>query len=171
MNSAEAVVRGHKSGLLSTSDYNNLCQCETLEDVKLHLVSTLRVSSKSPPLALQRALLGPPDVLCLPSAADRFCTCHTHPVWIQSTIRSRISADRSCAGVVHQLRLPVLLQSSTDYGPYLANEASPLHTTTIVERCTEKLVDDWNKMRANVSSNCLLKGPFAHMDSKGCWHL
>lgn len=72
----EAVVRGHKSGLLSTSDYNNLCQCETLEDVKLHL-------------------------------------------------------------------------SSTDYGPYLANEASPLHTTTIVERCTEKLVDDWNKMRAN----------------------
>ncbi len=43
------------------------------------------------------------------------------------------------------------LQSSTDYGPYLANEASPLHTTTIVERCTEKLVDDWNKMRANVS--------------------
>jgi len=72
----EAVVRGHKSGLLSTADYNNLCQCETLEDVKLHL-------------------------------------------------------------------------SSTDYGPYLANEASPLHTTTIVERCTEKLVDDWNKMRAN----------------------
>ena len=37
--SAEAVVRGHKSGLLSTSDYNNLCQCESLEDVKLHLVS------------------------------------------------------------------------------------------------------------------------------------
>ena len=43
------------------------------------------------------------------------------------------------------------VQTSTDYGPYLANEASPLHTTTIVERCTEKLVDDWNKMRANVS--------------------
>ena len=36
---AEAVVRGHKSGLLSTSDYNNLSQCETLDDVKLHLVS------------------------------------------------------------------------------------------------------------------------------------
>lgn len=43
------------------------------------------------------------------------------------------------------------LQSGSDYGPYLANEASPLHTTTIVERCTEKLVDDWNRMRANVS--------------------
>ena len=43
------------------------------------------------------------------------------------------------------------LQSGSDYGPYLANEASPLHTTTIVERCTEKLVDDWTRMRANVS--------------------
>ena len=41
-------------------------------------------------------------------------------------------------------------QTGTDYGPYLANEPSPLHTTTIVDRCTEKLVDDWNKMRANV---------------------
>ena len=44
----------------------------------------------------------------------------------------------------------LLLQTGTDYGPYLANEPSPLHTTTIVDRCTEKLVDDWNKMRANV---------------------
>lgn len=36
---AEAVVRGHKSGLFTSADYNNLCQCETLEDIKLHLVS------------------------------------------------------------------------------------------------------------------------------------
>ena len=35
---AEAVVRGHKLGLLTTADYNNLCQCETLEDIKLYLV-------------------------------------------------------------------------------------------------------------------------------------
>ncbi len=45
----------------------------------------------------------------------------------------------------------LLMQTSTDYGPYLANEPTPLHTTTIVDRCTEKLVDDWNKMRTNVS--------------------
>ncbi|MEW5309720.1 MAG: hypothetical protein WDW38_001583 [Sanguina aurantia] len=70
----EGVVRGHRSGLLTASDYNNLVQCETLEDIKLNL-------------------------------------------------------------------------SATDYGPYLANEASPLHTTTIVERCTEKLVHDWTYMR------------------------
>ena len=36
---SEAVVRGHKSGLFSAADYNNLCQCESLEDIKLHLVS------------------------------------------------------------------------------------------------------------------------------------
>lgn len=72
----EAVVRGHKSGLLTSADYNNLCQCESLEDIKLHL-------------------------------------------------------------------------QSTDYGPYLANVASPLHTTTIVEQCTEKLTEDWARMRCN----------------------
>ena len=36
---ADAVVRGHRSGLLTTADYNNLCQCETLDDIKLNLVS------------------------------------------------------------------------------------------------------------------------------------
>ena len=39
---AEAVVRGYKLGLLTTSDYNNLCQCETLEDIKLYLVGAAR---------------------------------------------------------------------------------------------------------------------------------
>ena len=42
------------------------------------------------------------------------------------------------------------LQAATDYGPYLANEASPLYTTTIVEKCTQKLVEDWNRMRCQV---------------------
>ncbi|CAM6083983.1 unnamed protein product [Calypogeia fissa] len=74
----EAIVRGYRAGLLTAADYNNLCQCETLEDVKLHL-------------------------------------------------------------------------SSTDYGPYLANEPSPLHTTTIVEKCTQKLVDEYNFMLTQVS--------------------
>lgn len=35
---AEAIVRGHKAGLFSAAEYNNLCQCESLEDIKLHLV-------------------------------------------------------------------------------------------------------------------------------------
>ena len=41
---ADAVVRGHRSGLLSTADYNNLCQCESLDDIKLNLVRDLVLS-------------------------------------------------------------------------------------------------------------------------------
>ncbi|RWW72040.1 hypothetical protein BHE74_00020194 [Ensete ventricosum] len=36
----EAIVRGHRSGLLNAADYNNLCQCETLDDIKMHLSAT-----------------------------------------------------------------------------------------------------------------------------------
>ncbi|WVZ05817.1 hypothetical protein V8G54_019163 [Vigna mungo] len=36
----EAIVRGHRAGLLTTADYNNLCQCETLDDIKMHLSAT-----------------------------------------------------------------------------------------------------------------------------------
>eukprot|EP00897_Mesotaenium_endlicherianum_P007216 jgi/Mesen1/6522/ME000332S05524 len=72
----EAIVRGHRGSLLTAADYNNLCQCETLEDIKMHL-------------------------------------------------------------------------TGTDYGPSLQNEPSPLHTTTIVEKCTQKLVDDYSHMRTH----------------------
>eukprot|EP00475_Leptophrys_vorax_P037059 TRINITY_DN63386_c0_g1_i1.p1 TRINITY_DN63386_c0_g1~~TRINITY_DN63386_c0_g1_i1.p1 ORF type:complete len:352 (-),score=33.85 TRINITY_DN63386_c0_g1_i1:252-1307(-) len=74
----EAIVRGYRSGLLTAADYNNLCQCETLEDIKLHL-------------------------------------------------------------------------TGTDYGSFLQNEPSPLHTTTIVEKCTSKLVDEFNHMRCQAT--------------------
>jgi len=74
----EALVRGFRSGILSNADYSNLIQCETLEDMKLHL-------------------------------------------------------------------------ASTDYGDFLANEPSPLHTTTIAEKCTAKLVREFNHIRGQAS--------------------
>lgn len=69
--------------------------------------------------------------LCLmrPASAP---LCHTH-------------AAPSCTSL-----LCVCVQTATDYGSYLANEASPLYTSTIVDRCTQKLVDDWNAMRCQV---------------------
>jgi len=73
---AEALVRGHKLGLLTTADYNNLAQCDTLDDIKLYL-------------------------------------------------------------------------TGTDYGEYVQNQPSPLLTTTLVESCTQKLVDDWAYLREN----------------------
>ena len=33
----EAIVRGHRAGLLTATDYNNLCQCETLGDIKMQI--------------------------------------------------------------------------------------------------------------------------------------
>ena len=35
----EAIMRGHGAGLLTALDYNNLCQCENLNDIKMHLSS------------------------------------------------------------------------------------------------------------------------------------
>ena len=61
-------------------------------------------------------------------------------------------------------------QTGTDYGPYLANEPSPLHTTTIVDRCTEKLVDDWNKMRTNVRAPARPRCSAAHGKAAGATH-
>eukprot|EP01087_Luapelamoeba_hula_P005051 TRINITY_DN15136_c0_g1_i1.p1 TRINITY_DN15136_c0_g1~~TRINITY_DN15136_c0_g1_i1.p1 ORF type:complete len:382 (-),score=64.49 TRINITY_DN15136_c0_g1_i1:81-1184(-) len=39
--------------------------------------------------------------------------------------------------------------ATTDYGDFLANEPSPLHTTTIAEKCTERLVSEFEYLRAN----------------------
>ncbi|CAF1292437.1 unnamed protein product [Adineta ricciae] len=37
---AEGLCRGFRSGILKSTDYHNLVQCETLEDLRLHLQST-----------------------------------------------------------------------------------------------------------------------------------
>jgi V-type H+-transporting ATPase subunit d len=39
--------------------------------------------------------------------------------------------------------------STTDYAELLQNEASPLATSTLAARCTEKLVEDFRYLRAN----------------------
>ncbi|KAL1524096.1 hypothetical protein AB1Y20_019006 [Prymnesium parvum] len=73
----EGLLRGYRSGILTATDYANLCQCESIEDMKMHL-------------------------------------------------------------------------ASTDYGNFLQNEASPISTTTLAEKCTAKLVEEFNflKMQA-----------------------
>jgi len=37
----------------------------------------------------------------------------------------------------------------TSYGDFLENEPSPLHTTTIAEKCTLKMVEEFEFLRAN----------------------
>ena len=57
-----------------------------------------------------------------------------------------------CALIRLIMRTPLCgaLQTATDYGPYIQNLPSPLHTTSIVEACTQLLVDQWHYLRANV---------------------
>jgi len=74
----EALIRGFRSGILTTNDYANLVQCDTLDDMKLHL-------------------------------------------------------------------------ASTDYGDFLSNEPSPLHTTTIAENCTLKMVKEFTHIRSQAT--------------------
>jgi len=70
----EGLLRGYRQGILTSTDYANLCQCETIDDMKMHL-------------------------------------------------------------------------SSTDYGNFLQNEPSPISTTTLAEKCTDKLVEEFNFLK------------------------
>jgi len=70
----EGMLRGYRGGILTSADYANLCQCETIDDMKMHL-------------------------------------------------------------------------SSTDYGQFLQNEPSPISTTTLALKLTEKLVEEFNFLR------------------------
>ncbi|KAH8551959.1 ATP synthase subunit [Umbelopsis sp. PMI_123] len=70
----DGILRGYKSGILNSSHYLNLTQCETLEDVRLQL-------------------------------------------------------------------------SATDYGNFLQNEPSPISTSTISEKLTQRLVDEFEFIR------------------------
>ncbi|KYQ92045.1 vacuolar ATPase subunit DVA41 [Tieghemostelium lacteum] len=70
----EGILRGFKKGILTRADYSNFCQCDNLEDMKMHFLST-------------------------------------------------------------------------DYGDFLQGEPSPIHTTTIAEKATQKLVNEFNHIR------------------------
>jgi V-type H+-transporting ATPase subunit d len=70
----EGLLRGYRSGVLTSADYANLCQCESIDDMKMHL-------------------------------------------------------------------------ASTDYGNFLQNEPSPISTTTLAEKSTEKLVEEFNFLK------------------------
>lgn len=85
-------------------------------------------------------------------------------VWFMATWWSRpVILDKSSSLPSPQLDSCqiLVLQTGTDYGPYIVNEPSPLHTTTIVECCTCKLVEDWKYLRVNVrqdlNSSCCMQ--------------
>jgi len=70
----EGYLRGYRAGILTDADYVNLRQCETIDDMKMHL-------------------------------------------------------------------------TSTDYGNFLQNEPTPISSSTLQEKCTEKLVEEFTFLR------------------------
>jgi V-type H+-transporting ATPase subunit d len=74
----EGILRGYMLGLLTRVDYGNLVQCDSLEDMKMHL-------------------------------------------------------------------------QTTSFGDFLQNEPSPLHTTTIAEKATLEMVEEFEYLRVNAS--------------------
>jgi V-type H+-transporting ATPase subunit d len=43
--------------------------------------------------------------------------------------------------------------SATDYGNFLANETPPISTSTIAEKATARLVDEFNYIRSNATGD------------------
>lgn len=63
----------------------------------------------------------------------------------------RISCEKDRALIA---KADIKLQlSATDYGSFLANEPSPLATSTIAEKATAKLVDEFNYIRSNAEGD------------------
>lgn len=117
-------MRGHKGALLSTQDYNSIQQCETLDDIKLFLVRhCTSVTSFKPPNTTRG---------CVPLVFGPLHCCHPAPH--------------------KEVHIVNTMQAGTDYGPYLANEAPPLHTSAIVDSCTRRLADAWEHMRCNADA-------------------
>lgn len=52
-----------------------------------------------------------------------------------------------------QLKDFKLQLTSTDYGNFLANETPPISTSTIAEKATQRLVDEFNYIRSNAGGD------------------
>ena len=125
----EGIIRGCRGGLLSVHDYNNLTQCETLDDVKLHLVS----QQKEPKQFFENRNLK-----------------HMHSLSLSGHSCINLKKTDKADALVACFFVFSFFQCSTDYVSVIQNEPSPLHPSTIVSRCTQKIVDDFNMVRCQV---------------------
>lgn len=99
----EGIMRGYRSGILSTSEYTNLVQCETLEGFYFIMIT---------------------KAFSLLENSKFFFSKKDVRLYLQQT----------------------------DYGgDFMANEPSPLQTTTIAEKATEKLVKEFLHLRSQAT--------------------
>lgn len=79
-------------------------------------------------------------------------TFNTNDGYLEALVRgfrSGILSQSDYANLIQcdQLEDIKLHLAQTDYGDFLANEPSPIHTTTIQEKCTVKLVSEFHHLR------------------------
>ena len=53
--------------------------------------------------------------------------------------------------------------SGTCYVKFLQDESSDLHPTTLVERCVDQFLDEFNYLRCNAEAPCRPSSSTAHM--------
>ena len=108
----EGLLRGMRAGILTSSDYANLCQCETIdgEHSRARAPSSVAVAGSG----------GRPLAWLSPHAAQ---------VSRESSLRTVVSREFSSADMKMHL-------ASTDYGNFLQNEPSPISTTTLATKLT-----------------------------------
>ena len=68
------------------------------------------------------------------------------------SVLSASSDGKPCTDLLDNTDIKLQL-SATDYGSFLANEPSPLATSTIAEKATAKLVDEFNYIRSNAEGD------------------
>ena len=137
----EAIVRGYRGGLLTTADYNNLCQCESLDDIKLNLTGTdygqFLQNGRYDLSRMRWAVLYSP---IFPHARATCCS----RCWPYEAVRiCRYFFVMSLAARIELTPCVKIMPSDA--------EPSPLHTATIVEKCTQKLVDEFHHMRCQAT--------------------
>lgn len=117
----EALLRGYRAGILTSTDYANLTQCESIDGTLCPRVSSaLRCVS-----------------VCI---ARKWCPMDAWPCPASCTASDLPPPRARPTDMKMHL-------SGTDYGNFLQNEASPVSTTTLALKSTEKLVEEFNFLR------------------------
>uniref|UniRef100_F7FFW7 ATPase H+ transporting V0 subunit D1 n=1 Tax=Rattus norvegicus TaxID=10116 RepID=F7FFW7_RAT len=132
----EGLVRGLKAGVLSQADYLNLVQCETLEGAFIehgtcHFIYTGTGWIES---------------------TGVHCSLPISPAGFTGSVLSQLPwsmtslYEETLVAKDQKADLKLHLQS-TDYGNFLANEASPLTVSVIDDKLKEKMVVEFRHMR------------------------
>ena len=128
----EGLLRGYRAGILTSTDYQNLSQCETIDGAP-----RAKLRNSCPYFRGRRRARA--IALCGPAAAGPLVSSAPFPL-----CGTALTAARSLSPTDMKMHL-----ASTDYGNFLQNEPSPISTTTLAEKCTVRRAAAPSRARAS----------------------